>query len=132
MAIHDPISDFLTSVRNAAKARHLAVEFKGSKLLLRIAELLRDEGYLANVKVVKERPQKVIKATIKYDATQKPVFRSLKRVSMPSRRVYVKSADVRRVLGGMGISIISTSHGLMTDRQARKSRLGGEVICEVW
>ena len=132
MAVHDPISNFLSGLRNASKARHPSLEFKGSRLVLRIAELLRDEGYIANVKVVDEKPQKVIKVTLKYDGSNQPVFQSLKRVSRPSRRIYVCATDVKKVLSGMGIAIISTSRGLLTDRQARKEGLGGEVICEVW
>lgn len=131
-AKHDPIADFLTSLRNAATAGHQAIEFKGSTLILHIAELLRDEGYIANVQVTGDKPQKILKVTLKYDADNKPVIKSLKRVSKPSRRVYLASEDIKRVLGGMGISIVSTSKGLQTDRQARKNRLGGEVLCEVW
>lgn len=132
MATHDTIGDFLTRIRNAGRARHQSCEVRGSTLLLKLVELLRDEGYLANVKVVKEKPQKVLKVTLKYDTEKKPVFTRLQRVSKPSRRVYVESESLRPVLGGMGISIVSTSKGLMTDRQARQARLGGEVLCEVW
>ncbi len=132
MATHDTIGDFLTRIRNAARARHQSLEVRGSTLLLKLVELLRDEGYLANVKVVKDKPQKVLKVTLKYDAEKKPVFTRLQRVSKPSRRVYVESESLRPVLGGLGISIVSTSKGLMTDRQARQARLGGEVLCEVW
>lgn len=132
MSAHDVIGDCLTLLRNAAKAGQPAIEIKGSNLLLKLCELLRDEGYVANVKVTKEKPQKAIKVTLKYDNNKQPVFSSLRRVSKPSRRVYLSADDVKPVLGGMGISIVSTSQGLVTDRQARKSKLGGEIICEVW
>ena len=132
MAVHDPISDFLTILKNAGRARQQAVECKGSHLIQRLAELLRDEGYLANVKVIKERPQRVLKVSFKYDAQQKSIIRNLRRVSKPSRRVYVGHKEVKRVLGGLGIAIVSTSQGLLTDRQARKAGLGGEILCEVW
>lgn len=132
MATHDTIGDALTRLRNAAAARHQSLEVRGSNLVQKLVELLRDEGYLANVKVVKDKPQKVLKITLKYDAEKKPVFSRLQRVSKPSRRVYVESARLRPVLGGLGVAIVSTSQGLMTDRQARQARLGGEVICEVW
>ena len=132
MASHDVIGDLLTRLRNASKARQPAVEFKASRLLLGILELLRDEGYIANVKVVKEKPQKVVKVTLKYDQNKKPVFSTIRRVSRPSRRVYRAADDIKAVLGGLGTSIVSTSQGLMTDRQARRSRCGGEVLCEVW
>ncbi|MEK8022315.1 MAG: 30S ribosomal protein S8 [Candidatus Hydrogenedentota bacterium] len=132
MAIHDVIGDCLTLIRNASKAKQPAIELKGSNLLLKLCELLRDEGYVANVKVTKEKPQKSIKVTLKYDNHRNPVFSSIRRVSKPSRRVYLAADDVKPVLGGMGISIVSTSQGLITDRQARKSKLGGEIICEVY
>lgn len=131
-SMHDPISDFLTILRNAARAKHPSIEVRASKLVQRVAELLRDEGYVANVKLIKEKPQKVVKVTLKYDGGMAPVFQSLKRVSRPSSRRYVAADDVKKVLGGMGISIISTSKGLMTDRQARQARLGGEILCEVF
>lgn len=132
MAIHDVIGDLLTRIRNATRARHPSVEVQGSTLLLKLVELMRDEGYLSNVKVVKEKPQKVLKITLKYDGDRKPIFSHLRRVSRPSRRVYMPSEDLKPVLGGLGISIVSTSRGLMTDRQARQAKLGGEVLCEVW
>lgn len=132
MAIHDIIGDCLTRLRNAATAGHPSIELKGSNLVVKLIELLRDEGYIANIKVTDEKPQKTIKVTLKYDNDRRPVFSSLKRVSKPSRRVYVQADELKPVLGGLGISIISTSQGLVTDRQARKSNLGGEIICEVW
>lgn len=132
MAIHDVIGDCLTRISNAARAKHQSVEIRGSNLVLRIVELMRDEGYLANVKVVKDKPQKVLKITLKYDGERKPVFSRMRRVSRPSRRVYVAAEDLRPVLGGLGTAIISTSQGLRTDRQARREKLGGEVLCEVW
>lgn len=132
MAIHDVIGDCLTRIRNAAIAGQASIELKGSNLTLKLIELLRDEGYIANVKVTKEDPQKVIKVTLKYDNNRKPVFLIMRRVSKPSRRVYVQASELKPVLGGLGISVISTSQGLLSDRQARKSNLGGEIICEVW
>lgn len=132
-SIHDPISDFLTVLRNAAKAGHASIEIKGSKLIQNIGELLRDEGYIANIQVTKEEPQKVVKVTLKYAGnSKKAVFQNLKRISKPSSRVYVDSKSIQKVLGGLGIAIISTSKGLMTDRQARQAKLGGEILCEVY
>lgn len=132
MAIHDGVGDVLTRVRNASRAGLAALDLKGSNLTLKLLELLRDEGYIANVKVVEEKPQKQIRVTLKYDDKRKPVFTKIRRVSKPSRRVYKAADDIRPVLGGMGTLIISTSHGLLTDRQARKEKVGGEVLCEVW
>ncbi len=132
MSSHDAIGDFLTRIRNASRAGQQTVELKGSNLLQRLAELLRDEGYIAAVKVVKEAPQKVLKITLRYDNRRKPVFSTLKRVSRPSRRVYVNATEVKPVLGGLGTAIISTPQGLLTDRQARQTTLGGEILCEVW
>ncbi|RMH55788.1 MAG: 30S ribosomal protein S8 [Candidatus Hydrogenedentota bacterium] len=132
MSRHDIIGDFLTVLRNASRARKDFVEFKGSNLILRMAELLRDEGYIADVKVVARRPQIVLRISLKYDEAGEPVFSTLRRVSRPSRRVYIDADRIRKVLGGLGISIISTSQGLMTDRQARRARRGGEILCEVW
>lgn len=131
-AVHDVIGDLLTRLRNASKAHQPAIEFKSSTLLVGLLELLRDEGYIANVKVVKEKPQKVVKVTLKYDQDRRPVFSTLRRVSRPSRRVYRAADDLKPVLGGLGTAIVSTSQGLMTDRQARRSRRGGEILCEVW
>jgi len=132
MAIHDVIGDFLTRIRNASKARLDSVEIKSSKLLQSLAELLRDEGYISSVKAIKDQPQLILKITLKYDAGHKSVFRIMRRVSKPSRRVYVDADEIKPLLGGIGTRIISTSQGLMTDKEARKNGLGGEVICQLW
>ncbi|HBW46659.1 TPA: 30S ribosomal protein S8 [bacterium] len=132
MAIHDVIGDFLTRIRNASKARLDSVEIKSSKLLQSLAELLRDEGYISSVKAIKDQSQLILKITLKYDAGHKSVFRIMRRVSKPSRRVYVDADEIKPLLGGIGTRIISTSQGLLTDRQARRAHVGGEILCEVW
>lgn len=132
MAVHDVIGDFLTKIRNASSAGLDFVELKASKLLMSMAELLREEGYITSVKIVTDNPQLILKITLKYDAGKKPAFTTLKRVSKPSRRVYISASKIKPLLGGLGTRILSTSQGLMTDRQARRSNIGGEIIAEVW
>lgn len=131
--VTDPIADFLTRVRNAQMARHRIVEIPASNLKKRITEILYDKGYILKYKFEDDNKQGVIKIALKYDATTKePLIRSLERVSRPGLRQYAKPADLKRVKNGLGIAIVSTSKGVMTDKEARANNVGGEVICHIW
>jgi small subunit ribosomal protein S8 len=132
MSMTDPISDLLTRVRNGIRARKDAVDCPRSTLKLRIAEILREEGYLEAVSNVELRPQGLISMTLRYDDRNQCAISGLRRVSRPGQRTYVPAKEVPRVRNGLGIAIISTSHGVMTDRKARELGVGGEVLCEVW
>ena len=128
----DPIADFLTQIRNAAKTGKPTVNTPGSKLTIRLAEILKQEGFIDNFKAVAEGPKKWIRIQLKYVKGKQSAIQSLVRISKPGIRQYVNSEEVPRVLGGLGVAIISTSKGIMTDRQARSKKVGGEVICKVW
>jgi len=128
----DPIADMLTRIRNALQARKEEVEIPSSKLKVRIAEILKEEGYIKGFKVIPDNKQGILKVFLKYDEYGEPVISGLKRVSKPGRRIYVSKKQIPRVMGGLGIAILTTSRGLMTDREARKAGVGGEVICYVW
>ena len=128
----DPISDMLTRIRNAGKAKFNSVDIPGSKLKVELAKILKNEGYIRNYKFLKDEKQGILRVYLKYDQGQTSAIYSLKRISKPSKRSYVKSKDVKPVYNGMGISILSTSRGVMTDRQARKENIGGEVLCQIW
>ncbi len=128
----DPISDMLIRIKNALMARQKTVVVPGSKLKLEIARILRDEGFIEDYRVVEEKPQIKIEIALKYDEKKRPVIAGIKRISKPGRRTYRGYKELPRVLDGMGMAIISTSQGIMTDHEARKRRLGGEVICEIW
>jgi len=132
MSMSDPISDMLTRIRNAAKARFTSVDIPGSGLKVEIAKILRDEGFIRNYKSVKDGKQGILRVYLKYGQDRQSVIFGLKRISKPSRRVYVKGNDIKPVLNGMGISILSTSRGVMTDKKARSANIGGEVLCNVW
>ncbi|MDH5673625.1 MAG: 30S ribosomal protein S8 [Myxococcales bacterium] len=127
----DPIADMLTRIRNAILARHDRVEIPFSKLKLRIAELLKEEGYIEAFTVQRERPA-TLTVLLRYGRDQRSAILGLKRTSRPGRRVYVGHDELPQVMGGLGISIISTSRGVLTARQARDARVGGEILCEVW
>ena len=128
----DPIADMLTRVRNAMAARHPKVDVPASKLKTEIARILKEEGYIANFKVAEEGVKKVIKIYLKYASDNSPVVTGIQRVSRPGCRNYVGKADIPRVQGGLGISILSTPAGVMTGRTAHKQGVGGEVLCRVW
>lgn len=128
----DPIADMLTRVRNALAARHPKVDVPSSKLKLEIARILKDEGYILNFKPVEEGPAQLIRIYLKYTAANSPVISEIHRVSRPGCRVYVGKEDVPRVLGGLGINILTTSRGVMTGAEARKAGVGGEVLCQIW
>jgi small subunit ribosomal protein S8 len=130
----DPISDFLARLRNAALARHEAAHMPASRIKRAIAEILKSEGYVSDVRTEtwSKSQHEALTVTLKYGPDRRAAFQGLKRVSRPGRRVYVGYADIPRVLSGLGVSILSTSQGLMTDKEARQRKLGGELLCEVW
>ena len=128
----DPIADFLTRIRNAITARKAKVECPSSKLKLRIAEVLKDEGYILNVEETPDGKQGTFTVTLRYGHANKNAIEGIKRVSRPGQRRYVGKDEIPRVRSGLGISILTTSRGLMTDQKARKAGLGGELICDVW
>lgn len=132
MGMTDPIADLLTRIRNASAVRHEKVYVPASNLKLRIVNLLREEGFIRNFKVVRDGTQDQICVYLKYTPDRRPAITGLERVSRPGRRTYVKSSEIPRVRHGLGVAILSTSRGVMTDAQARALRVGGEHICSVW
>lgn len=134
MTMTDPVADMLTRLRNGATAAQDTVRMPSSKLKEALAGILRREGYIADFKVSDDpaRPGRVLEITMKYNADRAPSISGLRRVSKPGLRVYTKADRLPRVLGGLGVAVLSTSQGLMTDREARARRMGGEVICYVW
>lgn len=132
--VTDPIADYLTRVRNAMLAKHKVVEIPSSNMKVELSKILLDQGFITNYKVDADRgPQGTIKIALKYDrVTEEPAIRSLERVSKPGLRKYSSGKDLPRVINGLGIAIVSTSHGVMTDKQARKENVGGEVLCYVY
>jgi len=132
MSMTDPVADMLTRIRNANTAGHAEVLIPASKIKKNIAEILLKEGYIKGYEVVETQPQDVIKIEMKYGAGKQRVISGIKRISKPGLKVYAKKDEVPKVLGGLGIAIISTSSGLITDKQARELGVGGEVVCYVW
>jgi small subunit ribosomal protein S8 len=132
MSFTDPIGDMLTRIRNASSARHEKVLVPKSRLKVRIAEVLRDEGFIKDFVVHQDGVQGAITIVLKYSADREPAISDIKRVSKPGLRRYVATDSIPRVLNGMGIAILSTSKGVMVDREARKQKVGGELICTVW
>lgn len=132
MTMTDPIADMLTRIRNASTARHEEVEMPFSRVKQSIAEILEREGYIAGFEVVKGGSYDTLKLALKYGPNREQLINGIKRISKPGLRVYTKKTDVPRVLGGLGIAIISTSRGIVTDREAREMNVGGEVIAYVW
>ncbi len=132
MTMTDPIADMLTRIRNASTAHHDTVEMPFSRIKESIAEILQREGYIAGYEVVKGESFDTLKMTLKYGPNREQLINGIKRISKPGLRVYSKKTDVPRVLGGIGIAIISTSKGVITDREAREKKVGGEVIAYVW
>lgn len=131
-SINDPIADMLTRIRNAAMAKKDTVEIPASKIKLSIAKILKEEGYIQQYNFIKDGKQGVIKIIFKYDENKKCAISHLERVSKPGRRVYVKKRQIPYVLNGLGIAILSTPKGVLTDRQARKLGVGGEWLCSIW
>ena len=131
MSMSDPIADMLTRVRNALMAGLDQVDVPLSNMKAAIAEVLKDEGYVTGVQKIDQGPQGTLRIILKYQGTS-PVIEGIKRISKPSRRVYVGHDDIPKVLGGLGINILSTPKGVISERRARKDRVGGEIICAVW
>lgn len=128
----DPIADMLTRIRNAVRARHSRVDLPASNLKVEIARILKEEGYVSNYKVVDENKRRVLRLVFRYAADKRSVLTNLKRISRPGCRRYVSKNEIRPVVGGMGVSILSTPRGIMTGQSARKEGVGGELLCEVW
>jgi small subunit ribosomal protein S8 len=132
MSVSDPIADFLTGVRNAIRARRRKVDVPATRFKTEIARVLLRERFINNFKLIEDSKQGVLRLYLKYTADEQSVISGIRRVSTPGRRQYVRSALIPRVQGGLGTSIVSTSRGLMTDREAREAGLGGELVCQIW
>ena len=132
MVVTDTIADMLTRIRNANQMRYQQVSVPASNLKVSLAKILKDEGFIEDYKLVNEDVQGTIELTLKYGQNKERVITGLKRISKPGLRVYAKSTEIPKVLNGLGIAVISTSRGVMTDKEARKQNLGGEVLCYIW
>jgi len=132
MAVTDPIADFLNRITNGQKARFDKVDIPASRMKTSIARILKEEGYIRNFKLIRDNKQGILRIQLKYDDTREGGITGLKRISKPGCRVYVGHDNIPRIMNSMGIAILSTSKGLMTDRQARKEMVGGELLCSVW
>ncbi len=132
MTMSDPIADMLTRIRNANMAQHESVEIPASKIKLAVANILKDEGFIKDFTFSGDGKQGVIKIKMKYGGHKERVISGIKRISKPGLRVYANKDEVPKVLGGLGLAIVSTSHGVMTDKEARRQGVGGEVLCYVW
>lgn len=130
--VSDPVADLLTRIRNGSMAEHEKVDVPASKLKVRIAEILKEEGFIKNFRIIEDRKQGVLRVYLKYGPGQERVITGLRRVSKPGRRLYVSAEKVPSVLGGMGVAILSTPRGVLTDRESKKAKVGGEVLCYVW
>jgi len=128
----DPIADLLTRIRNASNAEHEKVDIPSSRLKVRIAELLKDEGFIKNFRVLDDSKQNTLRVYLKYGSANEKMISGLVRVSTPGRRVYVTHDQIPSILAGMGVALVSTSRGVVTDREARKQKVGGEVLAYVW
>ena len=131
MSLTDPVADFLARIRNAIRARHQKLDLPASKLKAEIARILKEEGYIQNYKTQEEDGKLILRVYLKYGANE-PAIRDLARISRPGCRVYIGHDEIKRVQGGLGISILTTPKGVMTGRQARREGVGGELLCEVW
>ena len=132
MSVSDPVSDLLARLRNAIHSRHAKLDIPASKLKLEIARILKEEGYISNYKATEENSKRFLRVYLKYDVNNQAAIRGLSRISHPGCRVYVGQTEIPRVLGGMGINILTTPRGVMTGRDAHKEHLGGEILCRVW
>ena len=132
MAITDPIADMLTRIRNAGKAKLNSVDIPGSKIKTELAKVMKSEGYIRNYKFIKDGKQGILRIYLKYGDNQSHVILEMNRVSKPSRRVYVGANDIKPIYNGLGVAILSTSKGVLTDRQARKDNIGGEILCTLF
>jgi small subunit ribosomal protein S8 len=132
MSMTDNIGDMLTRIRNGGKARFDKVDIPASRMKISLARIFKDEGFIKNYKVIKDNKQGILRVYLKYDDRNLPLIQRIERVSKPSRRVYAGREELPKVQGGLGVAVVSTSKGVMTDRQARKLGVGGEVLCQVW
>jgi small subunit ribosomal protein S8 len=132
MAITDPIADMLVRMRNAGKAKMNSVDIPGSKMKTELAKVMKSEGYIRNYKFIKDGKQGILRVYLKYGDDQKHIVLEMQRVSKPSRRVYVGAEDIKPVYNGLGTAILSTSKGILTDKQARKDNIGGELLCTMF
>lgn len=132
MSMTDPIADMLSRIRNGIQARHDRVELPASKLKVEIARILKSEGFISNYKLVEEKIQDVLRIYLKYSEDGEPVIHGIERISRPGRRVYRNKQEIPKVLGGLGLAIVSTSKGVLAGHDAVKSGIGGEVLCQVW
>ena len=132
MSMTDPIADMLTRIRNAGGARFDKVDIPASRMKINLARILKEEGFIKNYKVIKDNRQGILRVYLKYGDQQTALIQGIRRVSKPGRRGYAGSEELPRVQGGLGVAVISTSKGVVSDRQARKMHVGGEVLCEIW
>ena len=132
MAITDPIADMLTRIRNAGKAKLNSVDIPGSKVKTELAKVMKSEGFIRNYKFIKDGKQGILRVYLKYGDNQSHVILEMHSVSKPSRRIYTSASDVKPIYNGMGVAILSTSKGILTDKQARKENVGGEVLCTMF
>ncbi|HKM17997.1 MAG: 30S ribosomal protein S8 [Firmicutes bacterium] len=132
MVLTDPIADMLTRIRNANSVKHESVDIPASRIKSELARILKEEGYIRDYKVIEDGSKKTLRIYLKYGPNKEQIITGIKRISKPGLRVYANKDQIPRVLGGLGIAILSTSQGVMTDKLARKSNIGGEVICYVW
>ncbi len=132
MVMTDPIADMLTRVRNANQMRHEVVEMPGSKVKLSVLEVMKNEGFIKNIEFVEDDKQGIIKVYLKYSDLKERVIKGLRRISKPGLRVYASSNDIPKVLSGLGVAILSTSRGVMTGKEAKKQKIGGEIIAYIW
>lgn len=132
MSLTDPIADFLTRLRNANMAQHEKVEIPSSRLKLEIAKIMKEEGFIKSYKLVEDNKQGILRINLKFAANNERVLSGLRRISKPGLRVYVKKDAIPTVMGGLGVAIISTPQGVMTDKAARTAQVGGEVLCHIW
>lgn len=128
----DPVADMLARIRNANVVRRHQVDIPGSQLKRAVANILREEGFIENVQWIEDGVRRTLRLTLKYGGERQRVITGLRRISRPGRRVYAGKTEIPRVLGGLGIAILSTSHGVMTDKRARREQVGGEVLCYIW
>ena len=132
MTLSDPIADMLTRIRNASSAKFTSVDIPGSKVKTEIAKVLKQEGYIKNYKFIRDNKQGVLRVYLKYGSQREGAIAGLQRISKPSRRIYVKNKEIKPVLNGMGVSILSTSKGIMSGGRAKQENVGGEIICHIW
>jgi len=132
MSMTDPIADMLTRIRNGARAKHRRVDMPASKMKASIAKILQEEGYIQGARMIEDDKQGILRIFLRYNDSRNSIIKGIQRVSKPGRRVYVSRGGIPRVLGGYGVSILSTSQGLMTGLAARQKGIGGEVVCQIW